>query len=281
MKKLYLPVQSPTLRSETQHPGYRYREYSPSARLSPYVACYWTVEWDARAGSQPHRILPDGCVDIIVDRRASSARYAAFVTGLMTSYLVMDLTGEQSTFGIRMFTESARSILGVPVSEFFSRQVFLEELWGAEGLHLVEQFLQADDVSELIAMAERKLDVLLSRLPNVDTILPSVVHDGLGYIYDSKGVLSTAGLADKLGYSERHLRRGFERELGVGPKDMLGIIRFQSMLRDIHSGAGARLGYADLAAQYGYYDQSHLIKTFKRYYGMPPTQVWGAFSDRL
>lgn len=271
MSNLFRPIQSPTLQSERQHSGYSYREYAPSVSLAPHVACYWTVDFDARSGSQPHRIIPDGCVDIIVDRRASSASHAAFVTGLMTNCLVIDLASEQSSFGIRMYTESARSILRVPVSAFASERVYLYDMWGAEGLFLSEELLYAKDVSQLIELAEIRLSGLLSRL---DVPMPGLLYNGLNYMYDYKGILSPAQLADKLGFSERHLRRVFEREIGVGPKEMLGIIRFQSLLREIYGGAGARMSYADLAAKYGYYDQSHLTKTFKRYYGIPPGQVW-------
>jgi AraC-like DNA-binding protein len=271
MLNLFRPIQSPTLRSERQHPGYSYREYTPSQLLKKHVACYWTLDFDGRSGSRPHRIIPDGCVDIIVDRRASSARHAAFVAGLMTNCLVIDLESEQSSFGIRMYTESARSILRFPVSAFAAGRVYLHEMWGAEGLLIAEELLHARDVSQLIQLAESRLSRLLSRL---DVPSPGLLHDGLNYMYDHKGVLSPAQLADKLGFGERHLRRVFERELGVGPKEMLGIIRFQSLLREMHRGSGARMSYADLAAKYGYYDQSHLIKTFKRYYGMPPGQVW-------
>jgi AraC-like DNA-binding protein len=271
MSNLFRPVQSPTLRSEMQHSGYGYLEYAPSASLAPYVACYWTVDYDGLSGSQPHRIIPDGCVDIIVDRKAEFPRHAAFVTGLMTDYLVLGLASEQASFGIRMYAESVSAILSAPVSAFASKRVYLQDIWGMEGLYLAEELLCARDVRRLIEIAESGLARRLSRL---ETPVPGLLHNGLKYMYDNKGVLSPAGLADKLGFSERHMRRVFERELGLGPKEMLGIIRFQSMLREIHGGAGVRMGYADLGAKYGYYDQSHLIKAFKRYYGMSPGQIW-------
>ncbi|GIQ69045.1 hypothetical protein XYCOK13_18690 [Xylanibacillus composti] len=52
---------------------------------------------------------------------------------------------------------------------------------------------------------------------------------------------------------------------------MLDIVRFQGALRELYQQASP--SFADIAIQYGYYDQSHLIQHFKRYYGMSPGQI--------
>ncbi|WP_167372855.1 AraC family transcriptional regulator [Paenibacillus rhizosphaerae] len=44
-------------------------------------------------------------------------------------------------------------------------------------------------------------------------------------IYHHKGNLSVTDLAEQAHSSERHLRRAFKQELGLSPKEMLGIIR--------------------------------------------------------
>lgn len=286
---MFRPIQPPTLRSEHQLPGYSYREYAPGRKLSAHVACYWTVDFDGRSGRQPHRIIPDGCVDIIVDRRSASSRGAAFVAGLMKSFHVMDLEGAQSSFGIRMFAHSAQSILRVPISAFGGERVWLEDIWGAEGERVAERLLLAGEMGELLAYAESRL---VERLGGLDVPAPGLVQNGLQYMYDAGGVLTPSGLADKLAYSERHLRRSFERELGIAPKEMLGIIRFQSLLGEVVAAAAnipstptqrparaAEPNYSELAVRYGFYDQSHFIAVFKRYYGMTPKQALSVFGQ--
>ncbi|WP_280520891.1 helix-turn-helix domain-containing protein [Xylanibacillus composti] len=61
------------------------------------------------------------------------------------------------------------------------------------------------------------------------------------------------------------------QECGVRPKELLDIVRFQGALRELYQQASP--SFADIAIQYGYYDQSHLIQHFKRYYGMSPGQI--------
>ncbi|QYR19679.1 helix-turn-helix transcriptional regulator [Paenibacillus sp. sptzw28] len=268
MKNEYHPIQSPKLQQQLQHPGYRYREYAPCESLAAHVACYWTLDFDANNGNQMHRIIPDGCVDIIVDLRSPSCWKAAFVEGLMTQFEVLSLSQAQSLFGIRFFSESARSILQYPVSAFMGQHVFLEDIWGAGALLMVEEILSADTVSEIIEIIEHKLKHLLSVYEAQSN---SLLHAGIKYMYTFKGSISTTDLAEKLSFSERHIRKTFTRELGLSPKEMLGIIRFQSMLQEIYS--GTHLSFSDIAVKYGYYDQPHFIKSFKRYYGILPKQL--------
>lgn len=100
---------------------------------------------------------------------------------------------------------------------------------------------------------------------------PDLVYQSMQYIYDHKGNLSITELADKVNISERHLRRAFDRELGLSPKEMLGIVRFQSAQEKLYSGNYSSL--TNLALHYGYYDQSHFAAAFMRYYGLPIKQL--------
>ena len=43
-----------------------YREITPHVALSPYIDAYWTVDGDNTA-CLPDKILPDACVDIILN----------------------------------------------------------------------------------------------------------------------------------------------------------------------------------------------------------------------
>lgn len=204
-----------------------------------------------------------------MNRRSASARKAAFVEGMMTRYELMSYSESQSMFGIRIFPESAKSLLQYPVAAFIGHRVFLEDIWEVDALYKVEEILTAPTVKIMIDIVERAFLRLLSTNRNpADPLL----YAGMQYLYASKGNISIAALADKLNFSERHIRRNFDRELGLSPKDIASIVQFQSLLTELH--AGVPFGLADIATKYGYYDQSHFIKSFKRYYGLIPKQLW-------
>jgi len=268
----FIPLQAPLI--ETSHPdaSYCYREYQPSVSLSPYVAAYWTLDVQSSVRTPQHRILPDGCVDIIFDLRSRFASECAFVAGVMTAPDAFFMTEDHALFGVRFYSETVRLFTRYPVSEFRNAQVFLHEIWGRDGAEFGERIMTAADTIRRIEQMEAYLSNRLNRA-DISHDEP-ILLQSLRYLYDEKGMLSVRSLADKLHYSERTVRRAFQKELGIGPKEMTDIIRFQYLLRELLHARSNR--YPDIAAKYGFSDQSHFIHTFKRFYGATPQQVFHA-----
>lgn len=276
--RTYQPLQPPVIQQHIIDSKYKYKEYLPSRSLTPYVACYWTIDIRASDREIEHRVIPDGCLDIIFDLRPSSVSRAAFITGLMPSYEVMRLTGNRSLFGIRFYLETAHRILKHPASSFAGERVWLEEVWGREAGLWSEQLLDAGGSADrMIPVVETKLKGLLVAADGADMLEPAV-YSGMEYMYAERGNLSVTALADKLSYSERHVRRMFRQALGTGPKELLHIVKFQCMLQHVVRVSPSR--FADVAAQHGYYDQSHLNRSFRRYYGLPPANVFPSVHSR-
>jgi hypothetical protein len=56
----------------------RYREFSPIPQLAKFVECFWTLENDGPSlATEPERILPDGCVELILNFGAAFAEHGA------------------------------------------------------------------------------------------------------------------------------------------------------------------------------------------------------------
>ncbi len=81
------------------------------------------------------------------------------------------------------------------------------------------------------------------------------------------------GIAERLGWSRKHLAARFHDEIGLAPKAVSRIARFtaaQAMaVREASS------GWADIAAACGYADQAHLIREFQEFSGQSPS-AWRA-----
>ncbi|WP_213523993.1 helix-turn-helix transcriptional regulator [Paenibacillus sp. J31TS4] len=264
--KAFLPIQPPMLQRAGTDASCRYQEFAPCKPLAPYVACYWTL--DACSADAPllHRIIPDGCVDIIVDLRSSSIE--TFAVGLMTGYETVSLT-ESSSFGIRFYPEHAHRFLTCPVSELKGGHVGLDDLWGTRAGDLAEQAGEARGIQERIEQVERSL---LQALCRNEGRTDPLFHAGMQYIFSEQARLSVRAVADQLGTSERNLRRAFQCSLGISPKELLGILRFQFFLQTLRANPSSP--FTDVALDMGYYDQPHAIRTFKRLYGLLPHQVF-------
>lgn len=77
-------------------------------------------------------------------------------------------------------------------------------------------------------------------------------------------------LASTLGSSKRNLNRHINKELGISAKEFLSIRRFCGVLE--HMQKTLILSLAQVAPDFGYYDQSHLSNEFKQMSGMTPKQ---------
>ena len=75
-------------------------------------------------------------------------------------------------------------------------------------------------------------------------------------------------LAAELGWSRRHLAARFRDEVGVSPKALARLLRFERALELL----GTRT-LADIAYECGYYDQAHFNRDFRAFAGATPGEL--------
>ncbi|MGF1742587.1 AraC family transcriptional regulator [Vibrio profundum] len=69
--------------------------------------------------------------------------------------------------------------------------------------------------------------------------------------------------------STNQFQRQFSRQVGLSPYAWLTRLRLETSLKLLKSGATG----SDVAVGVGFFDQAHFCKTFKRHYGITPSQV--------
>ncbi|MDT9700233.1 helix-turn-helix domain-containing protein [Streptomyces sp. P17] len=88
----------------------------------------------------------------------------------------------------------------------------------------------------------------------------------------SGGAIPVPRLAEKVGWSPRHLESRFREQIGLGPKAAARVLRLQRARRLLAAGRGA----AETAAVCGFYDQAHLSGEFKAMTGCTPREFMAA-----
>lgn len=78
-------------------------------------------------------------------------------------------------------------------------------------------------------------------------------------------------IATKEAISERTIQLRFKKYAGYSPKELVRFLRFKTLLAHLVQDADTEsINWIDLVVKYGYHDQSHLIKDFKYFTGVPP-----------
>ncbi|MBL8677831.1 MAG: AraC family transcriptional regulator [Myxococcales bacterium] len=97
----------------------------------------------------------------------------------------------------------------------------------------------------------------------------------LAAITDAHGGGTVEELAQREDVSVRQVERLFARHLGIAPKTIATVLRFQRALKALMRDPGCPL--AEVAASAGYFDQAHFIKDFKRMSGGVPRGYRGYY----
>ncbi|MBC8067043.1 MAG: helix-turn-helix transcriptional regulator [Deltaproteobacteria bacterium] len=231
-------------------------EHLPPVDLAGHVDRFWTLH--DRQGQHGQRVLPDGCVDILIglgdDAQCS-------VVGTMTTALVVP-PGPQHVIAVRMRPGAAARVLGRPVDGLTDQRLPLAELWqGADQLH--EAMACTSDPAIRLARFAARLRRALADAPAIDRELEHAIAR-----LTADPQLRVATLARELGRSRQHLARRFTAEVGVGPKVFARVTRLTRVVRALRRGTAP--AWAALAQQHGYADQAHLVHEFDALVGLSP-----------
>lgn len=130
---------------------------------------------------------------------------------------------------------------------------------------LAPKLAYAKTVKQRIALSEEFL------INNLHKRNCGLFLDALGEIMTLHGVCTAGDVSKKLHVGNRRLERVFSEYSGLTPKKAAMLIRYQYLWRDILF--GQRFNGADKAAEYGYSDQSHLLKDFRNFHTVYPKQA--------
>ncbi|HEX6041071.1 helix-turn-helix domain-containing protein [Longimicrobium sp.] len=248
----------------------RYREHAPPAVLAPFVDCIWTLRSEAPLDAPVRsRVLPDGCVDIILDfgeqpaSATAGARPRSSLVGAMTRALTVDQAGRVDMLAVRFRPGGASAFLRVPLGEVTDHAVDVDALgerWGAPAARIHA----ADSARERRALLEQELLDRLGKAENVD----GTAARAWSRLEQTAGGLTVRQMAGEMGLGERRLQRLFHDRVGLSPKEAARVARFRTAIAHMRRTPNRPLGRIALDA--GYYDQPHFNREFARMAGVSP-----------
>jgi AraC-like DNA-binding protein len=244
-----------------------YQEIPPARDLAQWVACFWQIKGEpARGTTYSHRVLPDGCADLIFDLQSARQPAEGALVGPMSRALVVDLQGPVDLLGVRLRPGAVGRFAGIPAHELLDTSAPLSVLPRAIRTELEDAPTAEARINGLTRLCRRRI---------ADLSVPDpLVSYAMGRLMPAADRESTAiaVLVRDLGLSERAFQRRFISQVGLTPVCFRRLARVRSVLRAF---AGGARDWSAAAANTGFSDQSHLVREWREFVGLSPTQ-WAA-----
>ena len=228
LSRLYRPITGTPFQA-----GTAYREVAPRAELAPYIRCFWGSE--RPLPSRPNEggiVIPDTCMDIIFNIDYAQNR-------IFSSFCALDehsfFTGPASasggmtaTFAIRFYAWTAQLFAEDTLRGSVNRQFPADAFFRRIEQALLPVLFEEPTLTGKIVAAE---NALLTRLnPNkADAAVLNAIH----HILRSEGRARISDVSAALALSSRQLERRFDAVMGVSPKQLAGLMRYQQLWQDM------------------------------------------------
>ncbi|HEX2137561.1 MAG TPA: AraC family transcriptional regulator [Microvirga sp.] len=253
---------------------------TPHAEIAPFIHHFWVFRsptglplGDARV------VVPNGRHKLIVPWRnglaaAGAGRISEHKEGeiLLVGLWEQPTTiasgpAETCTIGVEFLPHGLHRFLPGDLDEITQAIVPIDAYLGAIGSELTRRVGSAESVEEAVDLVHA---FLLARFRAASARDSDVVDHALRLMAESRFTLEVKELERRMGYSRRHLQTIFKRKVGLTPKRLETVLAFERLYRrfSLHR-SPERLRDDALEV---FYDQSHFIRTFRRFTGLPPSR---------
>lgn len=261
--------------------------FVPPAPLSEWVDSIW--DWDMPAPAfRLERMLPSAQAQLTInlaedetrvyDDALNCARNAgAALDAPSHRSFIIDTAEQAAVCGVVFKPGGAAALFRERMDTLANGQVDLDDLVPAQRRGLRARLLEAADAAGRLSMLHSWL-LALAR----DAVSQPAVRRALQILDSAPQVQRIGAVAADCGLPTRRFGELFRERVGMSPKRYARLQRFHRVAalaqRD------ARIEWAGVAADCGFHDQPHLVREFRAFSGMTPTDYLarrGAWSGHI
>jgi AraC-like DNA-binding protein len=223
--------------------------------LRKYLGCFWALNPGPAASIQT---FPDGCAQLLVEI-ADGAQPRCVISGPRLSAGVYVPPSRSNVVGVRLRPGVAHALLQLPICDLVDARV----VFAAPELEC--EMARADST-------DARFDVLEAFVARrlAGAVVDERVDRAVQLIGASSGEASIEEVARECGLGRRQLERLMRVWVGVTPKRLSRVARFQAVLGGM--AAQAPREWVHMAAA-TYADQPHMIREFSEFAGNTPRRL--------
>lgn len=247
----------------------QHREFAPPEELQDVIKCFWYNSRDFRETEPDFEVMPDGNAEIIFMFKSGCSILrngqqeplpSPFIMGLLGQPVQLHTEGDLEILGIRCFPWTVFDLLGLTAGK---EEVHIFKHPIADLQPTLSKYLEAGDIGAAIAELTRYFLHVRAQVTS-----ESMLFKAGTAMSKAKGSIAVSAVATAAHATVRTLERKFKQSSGYTVKDVSGLIRFEQVRNRLWWYPDTNL--AGLAHEFGYADQAHLSREFKRYSGSTP-----------
>lgn len=190
-----------------------------------------------------------------------------YLYGQTVEPITLDVNGAFKLICIRLYPFAVRTLLGVDPKVLKDDCYDLRLVENVSTQNTLKRLEHTEDWSHILDILADYFNKLLKNA----SINPDYrIKLAINIILKTNGTISIKELRDKLCVTERTLERHFLKEIGVTAKQFAKIIQFSSALQQMTDTDYVSL--TEIGYDSGFADQSHFIRSFKRFTGKTPKE---------
>ncbi len=187
-----------------------------------------------------------------------------WVAGLQTGPSYVESYGQSKMVVVQFKTLGAYVFLHQPLRHFTDCYIDLDCIFSHEAEQTWQQLQEAQTIQEKFLLTENFLyrKLLGHKMPN-DKLIASI-----DLLLKGNAPISIAAICRQYNISGKHLNFLFREYLGISPKMLASLHRFQRILQSISKSGPGKL--TSIAYELDFFDQAHFNNNFKKFTGLKP-----------
>lgn len=254
-----------------------YKKYRLGSDLDRYVKYVWVMKSEGKQ-SEKDLLIPDGYSEIIfVQKGAYQKKFLnepdknqiidqSCIVGIQTQSVLANRINSCQFVGIKLTPLGAYILFGSHLKNIFNTNYPIAQLSETWLINLDKQLKAQENEKTIFEIISKQLLHQINASKNHPNFQLAEAY--LNSVIAVEKKISIQKLAAKHFVSIRQFQRNFKNFFGVTPKVFLNIIRFKQLYKSSVLQTKSPENYLN----FGYYDQMHFIKDFRRHLGITPSK---------